>query len=43
MATPGATLIAIGGTAPRVDPAAFVAAGARLIGDVEVGAEASIW
>ena len=36
-------LIGFGGKAPRVDPAAFVAPGARLIGDVEIGAEASIW
>jgi len=36
-------LIALGGTAPRIDPSAFVAPGARLIGDVELGAEASIW
>jgi gamma-carbonic anhydrase len=38
-----AQLIAFGGHAPRVDPSAFVAPGARLIGDVEIGAEASIW
>lgn len=37
------TLIAFEGKAPRVDPAAFVAPGARVIGDVEIGAEASIW
>lgn len=36
-------LISFGGKAPRVDPAAFVAPGAVLIGDVEIGAEASIW
>ncbi|HEX8642674.1 MAG TPA: gamma carbonic anhydrase family protein [Allosphingosinicella sp.] len=36
-------LIALGGKAPRIDPLAFVAPGARLIGDVEIGAEASIW
>jgi len=36
-------LIPFGGKAPRVDPAAFVAPGCRLIGDVEIGAEASIW
>ncbi len=40
---PAATLLAIGGVAPRIDPAAFVAAGARLIGDIELGADASIW
>ena len=29
--------------APRIDPDAFVAPGAQLIGDIVVGAEASIW
>src|SRR5687768_6785570 len=38
-----AKLIPFGGKAPRVDPAAFVAPGAVLIGDIEVGPEASIW
>ena len=38
-----AQLIAFGGKAPGVDPAAFVAPGAVLIGDVEIGPEASIW
>jgi gamma-carbonic anhydrase len=37
------TLLPFGGKAPRVDPAAFVAPGSRLIGDVEIGPEASIW
>jgi carbonic anhydrase/acetyltransferase-like protein (isoleucine patch superfamily) len=40
---PGPNLIAFGGHRPRVDPAAFVAPGATLIGDVEIGAEASVW
>lgn len=31
------------GKAPRVDPAAFVAPGAHLIGDVEIGPGSSIW
>lgn len=30
-------------TAPQIDTSAWVAPGARLIGDVTVGAEASIW
>jgi carbonic anhydrase/acetyltransferase-like protein (isoleucine patch superfamily) len=38
-----AKLIPFGGKAPRIDPTAFVAAGAVLIGDIEVGPEASIW
>ena len=41
--TTGPTLIAFGGKAPRIDPTAFVAPGARLIGDIEIGAEASLW
>ncbi len=36
-------MLSFGGKAPRVDPAAFVAPGAQLIGDVEIGPEASIW
>ncbi|MBV9931102.1 MAG: gamma carbonic anhydrase family protein [Alphaproteobacteria bacterium] len=39
----GATLIPFGGRAPRVDAEAFVAPGAVLIGDIEIGAEASVW
>ncbi len=38
-----AKLISFGGKAPRIDPTAFVAPGAVLIGDIEVGAEASVW
>ncbi|TFI59238.1 gamma carbonic anhydrase family protein [Sphingomonas parva] len=38
-----AGLIPFGGRRPRIDGTAFVAAGARLIGDVEIGAQASIW
>lgn len=39
----GPDLIRFGGAAPQVDPTAFVAPGARLIGDVQIGPEASIW
>jgi carbonic anhydrase/acetyltransferase-like protein (isoleucine patch superfamily) len=39
----GASMIGFGGRTPRVDPSAFVAPGAQLIGDVEIGPEASIW
>jgi carbonic anhydrase/acetyltransferase-like protein (isoleucine patch superfamily) len=28
---------------PRVDPSAFVAPGARVVGDVEIGAGSSVW
>ena len=38
-----ASLIPFGGRSPRIDPSAFVAPGARLIGDVEIGPEASVW
>ena len=31
------------GQSPRIDPAAWIAPGAQVIGDVEVGAGASIW
>ncbi len=37
------TLLTFAGKTPLVDPAAFVAPGARLIGDIEIGPEASIW
>ncbi len=33
----------INGKTPRVDPSAFVAPGAVVIGDVELGPEASVW
>ena len=31
------------GVYPKIDPSAFIAPGAVIIGDVEIGAEASIW
>jgi carbonic anhydrase/acetyltransferase-like protein (isoleucine patch superfamily) len=31
------------GALPRIDPSAFVAPGCRLIGDIEIGAESSVW
>jgi len=40
---PGATLLPYRGTWPRIDPTAFVAEGCRIVGDVEIGAEANIW
>jgi len=36
-------LLTFAGKTPHIDPAAFVAPGAQLIGDVEIGADASIW
>lgn len=37
------TLITIRGRSPVIHPDAFVAPGCRIIGDVEIGAHASIW
>ena len=37
------TLIPFANRTPRLDPTSFVAPGAVLIGDVELGPEASIW
>jgi len=37
------TLLIYDGKTPSVDPSAFVAPGARLIGDIAIGPEASIW
>ncbi len=37
------TLHAFNGQAPRLAPDAFVAPGAQIIGDVEIGAGASVW
>ena len=39
----GANLLSFGGKAPRIDPQAFVAPGAQLIGNIEMGPEASVW
>jgi carbonic anhydrase/acetyltransferase-like protein (isoleucine patch superfamily) len=36
-------MIAFEGKAPRIDPTAFVAPGARLVGDIEIGPQSSIW
>lgn len=36
-------ILTFAGKTPRIDPAAFVAPGAQLIGDIEIGPEASIW
>lgn len=40
---PGATILPFGGITPRIHDSAFIAPGARLIGDVEIGPDASIW
>ncbi|MET0371200.1 MAG: gamma carbonic anhydrase family protein [Sphingobium sp.] len=40
---PGATILPLNGKSPVIHPSAFVAPGCRIIGDVEIGADASIW
>ena len=37
------SLITFEGRSPKIDPDAFVASGARLIGDVEMAAGSSVW
>lgn len=39
----GVSLISFNGKTPRIHESAFVAPGCRLIGDVEIGPEASVW
>lgn len=38
-----ATIVPFGGKAPQIHDSAFVAPGARIIGDVEIGPDASVW
>jgi len=40
---PWATILPFEGKAPHIDETAFVAPGARIIGDVTIHAEASVW
>lgn len=42
-AHPGANIIPIHGKTPKIDETAFIAPGATIIGDVEIGAGSSIW
>ena len=37
------SIITLNGKTPKIDPSAFVAPGCRIMGDVEIGPEASIW
>ena len=37
------SIITYQGQTPRIHPTAFIAPGARIIGDVEIGANSSIW
>ncbi|MWV27449.1 gamma carbonic anhydrase family protein [Aurantiacibacter rhizosphaerae] len=40
---PEALVLAYRGKAPQIHPSAFIAPGAKIIGDVEIGEHASIW
>lgn len=40
---PGATIMPFEGKVPQIADSAFIAPGARIIGDVTVGPEASVW
>ena len=40
---PGATILPFDGKMPQIHETAFVAPGARIIGDVTIGPEASVW
>jgi carbonic anhydrase/acetyltransferase-like protein (isoleucine patch superfamily) len=40
---PGATILPLNGVSPRIHETAFIAPGARVIGDVEIGPGASVW
>lgn len=42
-ARPDVSIIPIHGKAPRIHDSAFIAPGCRIIGDVEIGPDASIW
>lgn len=40
---PGATILSLAGKEPIIHETAFVAPGARIIGDVQIGPHASVW
>jgi gamma-carbonic anhydrase len=40
---PDVSIIPLHGKTPRIDDSAFIAPGCRIIGDVEIGPQASIW
>jgi len=40
---PDITNLSFGGKTPRIHETAFIAPGCRIIGDVEIGADASVW
>lgn len=43
MIAPGVTILPFNGVAPCIAESAFIAPGCRIIGDVEIGEDASIW
>lgn len=43
MQRPEVTILAIDGKTPQIDDSAFIAPGCRIIGDVTIGPDASIW
>ena len=43
MNRPGVTIVPINGKTPKIHDSAFVAPGCVLVGDVEIGADSSIW
>ena len=43
MQRPGVNIISIHGKTPKIHDTAFIAPGCTIIGDVEIGAESSIW
>jgi gamma-carbonic anhydrase len=43
LSSPGTSMISFRGKTPRIHPTAFIAPGARIIGDVEIGERSSIW
>jgi len=40
---PDVTILSFAGKTPRIHQTAFIAPGCRIIGDVEIGADASVW
>ena len=40
---PDTTIVAFNGKAPRIHDSAFIAPGCRIIGDVEIGPDVSVW
>lgn len=40
---PWATILPLHGKTPRIHDSAFIAPGCRIVGDVEIGPEASVW